>query len=635
MPMLDGIRANSQSFWVKVAFFIIIVVFVFWGIGSYSGPKGLVASVNGKNITETEFQRAYMNAEENVRRSMPNITSEQLENLNLDQQVLQALVRDKIIEEEAERAGVAVSPEELRIVLGQYPFLQKNGKFDSDTYREFLRKNNMTAQRFEADQIKYLLPEKLRRLVTSGAYTSPETARETFNFIAERRKVDYILFPAQNYKEKAVPSAEEIAAAYKDQSARFTVPPNVKIEYIRLDPDLMSDPATVSDDVLKAAYDQRISQFTEPEKIHARHILIRVAQTASEKEIAEAEKEIKKIEGQIRNGGDFAEIAKVSGQDGTAAQGGDLGWFTKEQMIPEFSKAAFALKDGELSAPVKTQFGFHLIKKEGHQDAKVRTFDEVKENLRKSLASEDMGKKLEEKADAVLAQALGGKSMAEAAAASGSNAVKAEISDKLSAESLAKRLKIRSSDAQSVLMAQAGTVLDTAIPSGATLLVIKVLESNPQSVKPLEEVKSELVEDLTMQKAQQLAMDDARKARSEFKNGTPPPSFEIKTSDAFGRDGFIAGLSSDPMLGQAAFSTNSIADSWFENPFSGTDGAVLARLSSIEDPSAEEWEKARPAILESLLEERSLVLFQTYIAQLGAKAKIKTYNSPYLNRKSN
>ena len=126
--MLDGIRANSQSFFVKVAFGIIIVVFVFWGIGSYTGPKGLVASVNGRNITEMEFQRTYAQMEENVRRSIPNITTEMMESLHLEQQVLQTLVREKLIEEEAERTGISISPYELRAYLMQLPYFQKDGK---------------------------------------------------------------------------------------------------------------------------------------------------------------------------------------------------------------------------------------------------------------------------------------------------------------------------------------------------------------------------------------------------------------------------------------------------------------------------------------------------------------------------
>ena len=115
--MLDGIRNNAQSWGVKIAFGIIILVFVFWGVGSYTGPKGLVASVNGKNITEVEFQRAYAQMEDNIRRSAPNITPEVMEGLQLERRVLDQLIQEKLIEAEAERAGLAVSPFELRALI--------------------------------------------------------------------------------------------------------------------------------------------------------------------------------------------------------------------------------------------------------------------------------------------------------------------------------------------------------------------------------------------------------------------------------------------------------------------------------------------------------------------------------------
>ena len=115
--MLDGIRNNAQSWGVKIAFGIIILVFVFWGVGSYTGPKGLVATVNGKNITEVEFQRAYAQMEDNIRRSAPNLTPEMMEGLQLERRVLDQLIQEKLIESEAERAGLTVSPYELRALI--------------------------------------------------------------------------------------------------------------------------------------------------------------------------------------------------------------------------------------------------------------------------------------------------------------------------------------------------------------------------------------------------------------------------------------------------------------------------------------------------------------------------------------
>ncbi|WP_298068549.1 SurA N-terminal domain-containing protein [uncultured Mailhella sp.] len=628
--MLDGIRANSQSFFVKVAFGIIIVVFVFWGIGSYTGPKGLVASVNGRNITEMEFQRTYAQMEENVRRSIPNITTEMMESLHLEQQVLQTLVREKLIEEEAERTGISISPYELRAYLMQLPYFQKDGKFDPEVYKTLLANNHMTPQQFEADQSRILLPGKLQRLVIAGSFVRPEAVKAMYDYAAEQRRVDYILFPAEPHLAAAAPSNEEVASAYESQKDRFTVPPMVDVEYVRLDPAVMGDLSAVSDDELKSVYEERIARYTEPEKVHARHLLIRVASDASESEVKKAEAEIKDLEARIRGGEDFAEAAKAYGQDGTAAQGGDLGWFTAEQMVPEFSKAAFALKAGELSAPVRTQFGFHLIKSEGRQDARVHSFDEVKEKLRADLAVEAASQGLQDKAEAVLAQALAGKSMEEAAGAAGSAAIKPEKTGAVFADELGRKLGLRDADVSAVMGTPAGTVMDAPLSSGAALVVLKVTESRPQTVKPLDEVRSDLVQELTKQKAVDRAMEDARKARAAFQNDAPASGAEIKTSEPFGRGGNIAGLGGDAALAGAVFAVPEVGAAWLKDAFRVNDGAVLARVSAIEAPAEQTWKEMEAAMVANMQAERANMVFQTYLERLASEASIKTFNSPLL-----
>lgn len=630
--MLDGIRSNAQSWGVKIAFGIIIVVFVFWGIGSYSGPKGIVASVNGKNITEAEFQRAYMNMEENIRRSVPNATPEMMEGFQIEKTVLQGLIQEKLIEHEAERAGLTVSLYELRALLEQLPYFQKDGKFDAEVYKEVLAQNHLTPQKFEADQAKSLLPAKIQRLVGMSAYVSPQAARALFDYAAERRRVDYILFPASAHMDKVVPSVEEIAKLYEEQAASFTVPATVDLEIVRLDPAAMGDASAITDEDLRAAYDARLAKYTEAEKIRASHILVRVDAKASDSAVKKAEEEIKALEARIRGGEDFAEVAKAHGQDGTAAQGGDLGWFTEGQMVPEFSKAAFALKEGELSAPVRTQFGFHLIKKSGHEAAKTRAFDEVKDELRTELATEAASGGLEEKADGVLAQALAGKTMDEAAKAAASQGVKVETATDLTAADIVSKFGIRESDANNIMGVAGGTVLDTPVASGNALLVLKVLNSKPERVKPLDEVRPTIVEFLTGQKAAEMAMEEARKARAAFKDGKPAAGTEVKSSELFGRDGNIADLIADPALAQAAFAASEVNGAWFNDPYSVQDGAVLAVLSAVESPSEEEWKQAEPEVMARMQNDRAGLIYQTYIEQLGAEAEVKLFNSPLLGK---
>ncbi len=232
--------------------------------------------------------------------------------------------------------------------------------------------------------------------------------------------------------------------------------------------------------------------------MHARHILIRVGEGAPEAEVKKAEKSAGDIAAKIRGGEDFIEAAKKYGQDPSAAQGGDLDFFTREQMVKPFADAAFSLAAGELSAPVRTQFGFHLIKVEEKQAAKQRTLDEVKDELRAALAVEAATEALQAKTDAVLAAALSNGDMSSAAGRAGLQAAETALE---SADALAEELGLRSIDMQVVMNTPAGTVVDSSFATQKGMLVIRVAESVPAMTKALEEVRGEIVDELTREKA--------------------------------------------------------------------------------------------------------------------------------------
>jgi peptidyl-prolyl cis-trans isomerase D len=161
--------------------------------------------------------------------------------------------------------------------------------------------------------------------------------------------------------------------------------------------------------------------------------------------------------------------------------------------------------------------------------------------------------------------------------------------------------------------------------------VVKVLESKPQGVQPLEEVRPILVDFLTMKKASDLALEAARKARASFKDGMPGEGMEVKTSEPFGRDGNLEDLLAEQSLGKAAFAAVP-GGKWMEEAFRVQDGAVLVRLASVQAPSEEEWKMAEGEVNAQMMNDRMGMLYQTYIEQLAAKAEIKTFNSPLLGK---
>lgn len=624
--MLDGIRANAQSWGVKVAFGIIIVVFVFWGIGSSTGPKGYVATVNDMHITELEFQRAYGTMEQNLRATYPDITPELLKGLQLEQQVLQQLVVKKLLESEAERIGLEISPYELRLAVEQMPyFLNDEGKFDKEAYLRVLSSSGMTPAQFENGLKEDMLPQKLEMLLTSGAWGSPEEARLRFMYDRQKRSVDYVLFPLSEYTASSAPSDAEVQAAYEAASARYALPARVGLEYVLLDPEKLANPSAVSDEAVAAAYEERKAQFSEPEKVHARHILIRVAENAPEAEVKKAEERIGEVAAKIRGGEDFAAAAREYGQDSTAEQGGDLGFFTREQMVKPFADAAFSLAVGEVSEPVRTAFGFHLIKVEEKQPATQRTLDEVREELRKTLAVEAATEQLQDKTDEVLAAALGNGDMNAAAARVGLEVTKTGLS---SAEELAQILGLRPIDAQAVMNTPVGTVVDSSFATINGSLVIRVVESVPAMTRPLDEVRAELVAELTHKKAMDAAMQAARAAGEK---GLDAAQLEgVKRSEFFGRDGNVPGLGFNMDMARAVFAEdgkNIVADAkWNTEPWQMDDGAVLVRLAAVEEPTAEEWKEAEALFQGQYDSSRASVLFQNFVALLYGKAEISILN---------
>ena len=532
----------------------------------------------------------------------------------------------KLLESEAERIGLEISPYELRLAVQDMPyFLNKDGKFDKDEYLRVLKTSGLTPAQFESGLREDMLPEKLQKLLTAGAWGSPEEARLRYMYERQKRSVDYILFPLADYSAASAPSDAEIQTAYEARAAQYALPARVKLEYVLLDPEKMADPSAISEEALSTAYETRKAQFADPEKVHARHILIRVGEDAPEAEVKKAEESVRDIAAKIRGGEDFIEAAKKYGQDPSAAQGGDLGFFTREQMVKPFADAAFSLAAGELSEPVRTQFGFHLIKVEEKQAAKQRTLDEVKDELRVALAVEAATEALQAKTDAVLAAALSNGDMSAAAGRAGLQAAETALE---SAEALAQELGLRSIDVQAVMNTPAGTVVDSSFATQKGMLVIRVAESVPAMTRPLEEVRDEIVAELTREKAMQAAMNAARAEGVKGVDSIAPE--RVKRSEFFGRDGNVPDLGFNMDMARAVFADdgkNAVSDAkWGSEPWRMNEGAVLVRLAAIEEPSAEDWKSAEPLFLSQLDSSRASVLFQNFVAFLYGKADIRILN---------
>lgn len=627
--MLDVIRSNAQSWGVKIAFGIIILVFVFWGVGGLTGgPSTVILTVNGEPITIQEFQRRYEQLEQNVRAQNPGMDAAELKAMQLKQRLIQTLVLENLLAQEAKRIGVTVTPVELRKIVENFPaFHNAEGKFDPDAYIRMLKAQHNTPGNFEAELRNGLLMEKLRADVTAGAYVSETEVRDLFRYQGERRILEYVLYPLEDYTAKADVGDAQIKDYYEANQASFTVPPQADVEYLLIGPEALAAVQDIDDAAISAYYEKNRAQFATPEMVRARHILILSGDKASAEDQAKAKAKIEDIAKRLKAGEAFEDVAKETSEDpGSAAQGGELGWFAHGRMVPEFEKAAFALKPGEVSEPVKTSFGYHLIQLEERKDAGQKTLDEVKDQIRQRLAQDEAAGKVQEALEQVQLAVIGGKSLEQA----GEPLKLAPQSTGLvDTTQLSQRLGIKPENLNTLLSAKPDAVLDTPFVTKAGYVIAKVKESAPQTVKPLDAVKDEIKKRLVQDKARGLAYEAASAARKGFQKDLPADLRpKLQKTGPVGREGYIPELGLNTELAKSAFAAK--VNDWLPVAYALDGGAIIARVAEVVTPGDEDWKVAQEQITQSVLNAKREQMFRAFLTLLQSNAKVEIKNESLL-----
>lgn len=637
--MLEYIRSNAQSWGVKAAFAVIILVFVFWGVGNMgdSGPSGVVAKVNGKPILQYDFGTAYRNAEENIRLRNPSITAEQLQQMQIGQQVLQQLIVETLLQEEAARVGIVVTPLELRRVIERIPvFHNAQGKFDPEAYQRVLASQRTTPGRFEEDQRKALLDQKLREQITAAAYVLPTEARALYDFSREQRVVEYVFFSASDYAGQN-PAEDAIKAYYEANRAAFMVPAKVKVEYIEASPSALVDPSTVSADAVKDFYQKNIAAYSTPERVDVSHILLRLAEDAPAADVEKAQARLEALRAELKKGEDFGKLAQKNSEDTMSApNGGQVGLVAHGDTVPTFEEAAFALKDGEVSAPVRTPFGLHLVKLNKREAASVRPLPEVEGDVRKQLAALQGMDHVREVLDNLIEGNILGKPLAELAK---THTLQARTTALLSAPELRQQLGLTEKSAATLLATPAQSPVDTALEAAQDAFVVaRVLEAVPASTQEFALVREEISQKLRAENAQKAALEAAAKVRKDMGDSLTaslPANLKakVKSSAAFGRGDLVPGLGQHPELAPAIFSAT--VGQWMPSvfPVTGMDanGAVLVRVQKVVQTSDEEWNTIEPMLAGTLENGRKNEVYRMFLLSLGQRAKVEIKNAALIN----
>ncbi len=381
--LISSIKKKSTGF---VAYFIVglialtFIVTALYGI-DFMGSGQTVAKVGDKEISKTEFLKNFVPQQRNLQQQLGADYSADIENI-LKQTVIDQMVNSQILFQYAQNHGYVTTPKEVQTNIAKNEVFYKEGKFDVDQYKKILRLNGYSVQEYEASQFQQLTQEQLRSNIEKSAFVTDFERKNVTSLLNQERKFDYLEIPVKDFSDQVSITDSMLKDYFDKNQDRFIKPMKVSVDFVELNLDEVTKSISPSDDDLAILYDEEKNRFSTDEERKAQHILIEKKVTADQ------------VISLINEGKSFEDLAKEYSIDtGSKDSGGDLGFFGIGVMVPEFETAVFAMKEGEVSAPIKSEFGFHVIKLNKIKESSLKSFDEVKEQLVK-IYQKNQGQKM-------------------------------------------------------------------------------------------------------------------------------------------------------------------------------------------------------------------------------------------------
>lgn len=391
--MFEAVRSNKRITQVILA--IMIVPFAFFGMDAYfsDGPGGgEVATVGDYSITVGEFDQALRNQQDRMRATLgSDFDRSVFDTPEFRRAVLDNLINERLLAQHAAQARLSVPPAALQRAIAEQSAFQENGSFSRERYQRLLQAQGMTPASFEARLAYDLRMQQIVDAVSESGFAGRESVRRLVLAQLEEREVSRIMVSADDFIDEIVLEDGAAEAYYDSNTARFERAPRLRAEYIVLDEAAVLALVDVDEGRARDFYEGNQDNYGQPEERRARHILIRLGRNADDAEIAAARERIEALAAELEDDPErFEALAREASEDpGSARAGGDLGYFGPGAMVPAFEEAAFALEQGDISAPVRSDFGFHLIQVTGIRAATVKPFDEVRDEILDELRRQE------------------------------------------------------------------------------------------------------------------------------------------------------------------------------------------------------------------------------------------------------
>ena len=623
--MLTQMRENVGSWIIKLLLGAIVVVFVLWGVGTnQKNPNAVVATVDGEAIGYVEYSRTYRNLLENVRRQFgDNANEDLLEALNLEEQAINQLIDRRILIKAAEDMGFEVSDEELAASISTIPAFQSNGGFDARAYQQVLGRLGLAPETFEAAQREDLLIQKVSDLVTRTVNVSAEEVLTWYQWQNTEVDIDYLRIDPGRFTD-VVASEEEVEAYFDEHREDYKTAPTLKARYLVFRPDAYKSRVEVADDEVQAYYKKTQGEFFTPEKGKARHILIKVAPAAEETVAEAARRKAAAIHERAVSGEDFAELAKAHSEGPSKNQGGYLGFFERGRMVKPFEEAAFDLQAGEISEPIRTEFGWHVIKAETRVPAETLSLEASQDKIRGLLSDRKARALALEDAESAYDMSYGGDDLLVAAERFG---VTVKTTDWVAREDSVEGVGAPRQFLETAFGLEPMAVGEVQEIGGAFYL-IQTLEKRPAMVPAFEAVQERVRQDLTASRQWDRAEAQGDEILQALRNGATleeagaASGITPQTTGWFKRGEAVPGIGLDTGLAAAAFDLSQESP-LPEDPLRGKDAVFVFHFRDRRMPDAQAGAGERDALEQQLRQRKQQEIYQNWMAQARGRADIE------------
>lgn len=628
--MLNIMRKNASSLLIKILLGIIVIVLSLFGLNTIQKSRtSRVALVNGEPISVDTYQYAYNNYVENLKSQYgSNLSQDVLKMFQVKRTVVNSLVSRALMLQEAERLNIRVTNEELATEIHSMDVFQNEGIFNEELYDYVLKRNDLTQKAFEVDMRETMLISKLNAFITSGIKVTEGEILEWYDWINASVDIDYVLFDP-NSISGIEPTDEELSSFYEINKENYRTEPLVKVRYMAFRPDNYTDTVNIEDEDILDYYDMNKSEFETEKTVEARHILLMVDEDATEDVVEEKRKKAEEIMEMAKSGKDFAELAKEYSEGTTRETGGLLGEFKKGDMVAPFSEAAFSMAEGDISEPVRTQFGWHVIKVEKVNEASVSSLEDVSDQIRKKLTKEFSQEIAYDMADEAYDQAMKDDDFEKTAS---------DLGIQLQETGYIGQDGTGADTSDPVIFAEAafelnGAEISYVLNIGDSFYLLQKTGEIPSDIPKLADVREQVISDVVKKMQDEQARKDAEeflataKAAGGIESASKEPAIDVKSSGFFKRSDSIPDLGYESEINQAAFLLSD-GDKIADKVFKGSAGYYVVQLKDRKIPDPDELNDQKDTIRTQLISQKKQIVFKNWIDKLEDESEI-TFEEGY------